>query len=390
MIGRLIDILVFAVIALSGTIWYMDHIITFTASIGITIFVLVFIRTGRKCRFPKYFILPWIFIAYDLISIAWAQDLDWALGCMIQYQSAVLLGTAIWFSLFNGTSPRVVVAGLAVGATLGIISCIPEVLRYGFGTRIAGVFENPNSLAMFCSYAAFAVWFGLDKKPKWADWIAGVFVIFPFLFSGSRKMFIVIFVLGIAALWALFMHPMPRVRRRILAILIVLMMVGSHFLLSHLEELQVYNRGLELLHGTSRTEDRGAMIVMGWELWKKNPVFGYGSGQFAPVSGMPYYSHNTYIELLVNDGLIGLVLYYALMGIAIFRAKQKIRFPQASYPGAIWILLLIFCVNFGMSVLGDFSAWIFMCFASHLALIKASAPDSAGVVISVKTSPVMV
>lgn len=51
------------------------------------------------------------------------------------------------------------------------------------------------------------------------------------------------------------------------------------------------------------------MIRVGWEEFLKNPLFGNGAGHSFELFGT--YSHNNFIEMLMNYGLIGFGLYYA-------------------------------------------------------------------------------
>ncbi len=57
---------------------------------------------------------------------------------------------------------------------------------------------------------------------------------------------------------------------------------------------------------------RSKMIELGIEWFKERPFIGYGLDNYRALSPFKTYSHNTYIELLVNLGLLGLILYYKL------------------------------------------------------------------------------
>ena len=62
-------------------------------------------------------------------------------------------------------------------------------------------------------------------------------------------------------------------------------------------------------HNSSDT--RLLLIRYGIDLFKEKPIFGYGLDGYrivTPLTG--YYAHNNYIEIMVDLGLIGLILYY--------------------------------------------------------------------------------
>lgn len=46
-------------------------------------------------------------------------------------------------------------------------------------------------------------------------------------------------------------------------------------------------------------------------LWENSKLIGHGFGSFRYITSRSTYSHNNYMELLVGNGLIGLVLYYS-------------------------------------------------------------------------------
>lgn len=62
------------------------------------------------------------------------------------------------------------------------------------------------------------------------------------------------------------------------------------------------------------------MIRIGFDLWLGSPIWGYGNEGFRLHSGLEQYSHNQYIELLVNYGLLGFLAFYSVHLLIIRRA----------------------------------------------------------------------
>lgn len=95
-------------------------------------------------------------------------------------------------------------------------------------------------------------------------------------------------------------------------------------------------------------EGRVVMIQRGFDLWKRSPLWGNGNEAFRVYGGHDTYSHNNYIELLVNYGVLGLVFFYLPMSIALFcclqqlmsRKSQNLRLRQ-SYMWATFALFAI-------------------------------------------------
>ena len=89
------------------------------------------------------------------------------------------------------------------------------------------------------------------------------------------------------------------------------------------------------------TRRRADYINVGWDSFTKNPLLGKGTDTFKNVwhdsltcriYGLPSYrtAHNTYIEVLVGSGLIGLILFLLILGRASLNYTQAIKgFQQA-------------------------------------------------------------
>ncbi len=64
----------------------------------------------------------------------------------------------------------------------------------------------------------------------------------------------------------------------------------------------------------SGTGDRFALVARGLSFFVRRPFFGYGENAYTSLNGAAFgdyrYSHNTYVELLTNLGLVGFLLYY--------------------------------------------------------------------------------
>lgn len=64
--------------------------------------------------------------------------------------------------------------------------------------------------------------------------------------------------------------------------------------------------------GDASARTRLKMIANGWEVFKDRIVTGYGANNYKNVTKFRTYSHNNFIEILVNFGLFGFVLYYLI------------------------------------------------------------------------------
>ena len=114
------------------------------------------------------------------------------------------------------------------------------------------------------------------------------------------------------------------------------------------------------LEEQSPVEFRAAMYGAGWEMFLQKPAFGWGfDGMQAELTRRisrfhqrEYFFHNTFLEVAVQHGLLGLSLYLWIV-VDLFRVARK---PAASAPHrgtfldrefrSLWpVLLLVYLVN---------------------------------------------
>jgi O-antigen ligase len=104
-----------------------------------------------------------------------------------------------------------------------------------------------------------------------------------------------------------------------------------------------------------------AVYHAGWEMFLDKPVAGWGAENMQPELAKritdfhqeAFFFHNTYLEIAVEHGLLGLILYLWMV-IALFRLGRKARFLAPSSPGsfldgpfrALWpVLLGVYLLN---------------------------------------------
>jgi O-antigen ligase len=90
-------------------------------------------------------------------------------------------------------------------------------------------------------------------------------------------------------------------------------------------------------------EGRLMMIERGLELWQTSPLWGIGNEGFRVMSGFFTYSHNNYIELLTNYGIIGIILYYSLLIFVLIASLRRVLLdPGGPYRAHyLWVFFAI-------------------------------------------------
>ena len=72
------------------------------------------------------------------------------------------------------------------------------------------------------------------------------------------------------------------------------------------------------------------MREYGYNMWLLKPLFGYGYNSYSMISPYRTYSHNNYIELLFNGGIILFIFYYSIIIVLLtkilkLRSKSNIK-----------------------------------------------------------------
>ena len=136
---------------------------------------------------------------------------------------------------------------------------------------------------------------------------------------------------------------------------------------------------------------RQAVYAGGWDMFLQRPLAGWGFHQMPAelprhVSGYSeklLYPHNTYLELLVEHGMVGLVLYFWLMwemwrlGRGAIPDKEKRGFLDPQFHRMWPILLAVYWLNASMVVMSyEFVNGLLFTMAGMLAAQRRRAEES--------------
>lgn len=254
-------------------------------------------------------------------------------------------------------------------AVSSVVQCIYMLYVYGInifsviresetGIRIGDEVSNSNSVGIsFVLGAVISLSFLLNGKKRWyknAFYCAVVLIGSVFgLLSGSRKAFV---LLGIGFLMVLFLRDsgqkltVKKIVRYVVAIIAVILIFS---LISTTPLFATVNRRLtsliDGLRGTSEldhsSETRFQMMEMGWEAFLESPV--WGNGLYSSYDYFKTYSHNNFIEILMNTGILGFAIFYypyfVFLGMFI-----KLKKRDGLYPIMLLILLWTFLGGVGL------------------------------------------
>lgn len=76
---------------------------------------------------------------------------------------------------------------------------------------------------------------------------------------------------------------------------------------------------------------RSRMIKLGLEWFVRSPIVGYGVEAFRAMSPWNTYAHTNYVELLVDLGAVGVLIYYSWIAFFLLKRKYVLNSKTSSY-----------------------------------------------------------
>lgn len=232
--------------------------------------------------------------------------------------------------------------------------------------RIGTEFTNANTYGKAFSYGVVAgVYLALYKK-KWLC-LAGCLVFLFFALSSGSKKAILIILIGVFVLLIFRFgrnHPFQLILWSAVALLVLYYVI----------RLPIFSVAFERFTGFLSGEKdygdkiRANMIETGLAMFRKKPLFGWGMTAFAEISGFDTYSHNNFVELLANYGLIGFGLFYSLYAYVIVKFRHLFRYRTPAYLMMFTVLLAVLITDYGIVSYGIKWNWMVIGTAGAMAV----------------------
>lgn len=263
------------------------------------------------------------------------------------------------FSMMNATIWGAFLHGVRVYSMHGV--------GVYFATRGGQAVQNANVLA---SVTSFAVIFTISllvlnkTKNRTLTIILGLINFLFALLTASKKIFVFIGVFVVLLYVLKSRKPAVVIRKMVISLLAVAafaMLIFKVEFLYNLVGMRIETMIAGFLGSSTdaSTSFRLRLIEWGMEWFSEKPYVGYGLDNFKYLLGSTYntwagkvgvYAHNNYIELLVNFGLAGTLLYYSLY-FSIIQNSWKWRKQQ----NLVFVLALAMIVSLLVSEYGQVS-----------------------------------
>ncbi|MBX4215446.1 tetratricopeptide repeat protein, partial [Candidatus Parcubacteria bacterium] len=244
---------------------------------------------------------------------------------------------------------RVLQTSLGVSVLVGIhglLQLAGKAAIHQGGVRLDANLGNATYLAVYMLFHVFLSFMFIlrEDTSKAMRWVYGAILLLDlFVLYHTATRGAILGLLGgafIASIYLMIMHrDNARVRKLALGGLIaVLLAVGGVFMLRHtafVAQSPVLSRFASISLEETTTKSRFLIWHMSFEGWKEHPLLGWGQENYILVfnkyydPGMyaqePWFdrSHNVFFDWLISGGLLALIAYLSLFGLAFWYLLRK-------------------------------------------------------------------
>lgn len=328
-------------------------------------------------RVPGVFLIVFaIYVLWSMTTFFWTIDPEQSMVGIKTLVQLLVFAWLIWEFAVQEREQTALLAAYVFGAYVSIASIL-----YYFSLGIQSSWFrysahgfDPNEIGLILALGVPIAWRLALTEKRW--WLAPVYYLYvPLAFlaitlTASRTAFVVVLVAALYVLWTL---SRAHWVSRLASLIIVLAAIGSLLFLVPEYSLERLSSLTSSVMG-GRLNIREYIWARGLSVFSEDPLLGIGitgfrtgveqfkTGGFAP--------HNLFLSVLVEQGLIGLMLFLAVL---IAAALHVMRMPALQ--SRMWLMLII-AWGLGVMTLGWQNAKPTWFLFAMLAVQGASAAES--------------
>jgi O-antigen ligase len=306
---------------------YMPRIGSLGRIVGFVLLPLVLLdvldRGGRVRPLGLFHAVTGAFVWWAGMSLFWSVDPEETWEKLLTYAQLAVFTWLIWELARTETRQLGLLQAYVCGAYVSAFDTVAKFLDGSLSqaARFAATGFNPNDLGFTLVLALPMAWYlALAARGKLATWLNLLYLplgMGAVLLTASRGAFIPALISLLIMPWTLSKHSWP-MRAAICALVL-----ASALVLNNVIPVYSWER---LAAGTSEIEtgefsDRAQIWQAGVEVFEHHPVAGIGAGAFAaavePILGDRRAPHQTFLSVMVGQGLIGLFLFLAMFATAV-------------------------------------------------------------------------
>ena len=305
-----------------------DTVIIAYATYILSSFVMLvhIVARKEKVKFDMFYVILLLFFAWCLASNIWSIDFGASIISTITMAELTIYGLIFYeFLKYSDIDSEQWIKAIGYSVlAMGIYSLFYYGVNFFFESIISGhrLGLEINQENLFSSFAGFGclIWLGLFcSKSRLSYLLFGVFSLILILAGGSRGSLVV----TVVCLCLLYFSSYKKTRISWNKILICCLIITPllYLFYNYGDRLDVIQRMFLFMNIFSSADDadgsaltRLDMIRFGFFSFLDRPIEGYGLNCYRILllqyMGRYTYSHNNFIEILCNLGLVGFLLHY--------------------------------------------------------------------------------
>jgi O-antigen ligase len=301
---------------------------TISRLIGIVAFGLVLLHvlgTTRVRRLESFHLLALLFVLWVCAGAFWATDH----GRMeLKVQRFIQLLLMVWMLWELATTPkrqRALMVAYVLGAYVAAYKTF-GVYYSELGTtnvRFSAPNFDPNDLGMLLALAIPMAWYlGSTLEQPLLRWVSRLYIPVGLVAIGltASRGALLASIVGLCII----PFTLRRISKGLIIASVPLTLLSVYLIVSFVPKTswqRFSTTRSEVTEGSLNT--RRDIWMAGLQTVQRHPLQGTGPGGFdsavSPILGSDHAAHNAFLSVLVEEGLIGLVLYLAMLGIVFLR-----------------------------------------------------------------------
>lgn len=307
--------------------------VKYLGAIIIILAVLKLIRSKPRFKIQFNFITLYLWVLFMAISYFWAVSPSGWIFYYKMYQNMVVFYIALMLYQFSDNQIQIIISSYLIGDIILLIYFLlnislinEEGVRYSF--FISGNLYDPNNLAVFFVHglAISFYQFYIHEIHKLRYFALFMMFLFSMILTGSRGA-------AISSLTIILIIVMIKIKKvNILKFLkTTTLIVIIFFLISKFIPLELITRIVDV---SSYESGSSRLYIWNNSILKLKERLFFGSG----IGAISYYgiTHNTYITILLETGVVGFILFISSMLSILYEGIKKKKW--------MGVIILISCL----------------------------------------------
>jgi len=319
-----------------------------------------------KIKLTYYSTIMLIYGALLALSLFWAKDFEYGFTTLYWYMTCFIL--TLFVSNFVDRKEKIysiinayMIAGVVLSLLLYSVYSLDifdVAANSKYGLRLGGEIGNANAIGLSLAFSVcFALYLLVNFKnsiTKKILYIVSICITGPVLFlSGSKKaLFVLLF--GILYMFITYKTDKKIIFSKLKGLSVsIAFLFLVYWLLNNVSAFWYIGQRVNEMfltfqgQGVSNTDlTRINMINTSIEQFSNAPLLGNGIAHSRVVFGT--YSHNNYVEILMNTGIVGFLIYYSVYLISIYKSYRISKDEESLVIIIRFILITLTIIEMGL------------------------------------------